>query len=69
MAAMKVDLVADPEDSGWTTDCPKIWRTDDGRFWLQGVRPSAELLAALPVPDPDSVVELDPRLIGWIPPA
>jgi hypothetical protein len=32
---MKVDLVADPEDSGWTTDCPKIWRTDDGRFWLQ----------------------------------
>jgi hypothetical protein len=66
---MKVDLVADPENSGWTKDCPKIWRTDDGRFWLQGVRPPAELLAALPVPDPDSVVELDPRLIGWTPPA
>jgi hypothetical protein len=65
--AMKVDLVADPEQSGWTKDCPKIWRTADGRYWLQGTRPPADLLATLPISDGDFLVEFDPRLMGWTP--
>ncbi|MEA2616984.1 MAG: hypothetical protein QOE72_2767, partial [Chloroflexota bacterium] len=36
---MKVTLVADPYTSGFSEGCPKIWRTEDGRYWLQGTRP------------------------------
>ena len=63
----KPRLMADPDGSGWSRECPKIWRTEDGRYWLQGRRASAELLAALALPDDDFVVELDTRLIGWTP--
>jgi hypothetical protein len=64
----KPTLMADPESSGWTKDCPKVWRTADGRYWLQGRKPPKELLAALPVSDGDNLAEWDPRLMGWTPP-
>jgi hypothetical protein len=67
-AFMKVTLVADPYTSGFSEGCPKIWRTEDGRYWLQGTRPSADLVAEIPLPDHEFLVEIDSRLIGWTPP-
>ncbi len=64
-----VTLVADPDDCGLEEPCPKIWRTDDGRYWLQGTRASAALLAEIALPDHEGIIELDPRLIGWTPDA
>jgi hypothetical protein len=60
-------LVADPDGCGQGEPCPKIWRTEDGRHWLQGTRTPAALLAEIALPDHDGIVELDPRLIGWTP--
>jgi hypothetical protein len=65
---MKVTLVADPDECGDDLPCPKIWRTEDGRYWVQGARPPAELLAQLALPDHEFIVAYDDRLIGWTPP-
>lgn len=59
--------MADPEGCGERQPCPKIWRTEDGRYWIQGERPPAELLAQVGPPDHEFIVRYDERLIGWRP--
>jgi hypothetical protein len=65
---MRTRLVADPSGCGDGVPCPKIWQSEDGRYWLQGARPPAKLLADRPLPADEFLVELDPSLIGWTPP-
>jgi hypothetical protein len=64
---VEVTLVADPYDCNLSNPCPKIWRSEDGRYWIQGERPSAELLARVAPPDHEGLVEYHPTLIGWRP--
>lgn len=64
---MKMILVADPFDCINTDPCPKIWRSEDGRYWIQGERPPADLLTELELPGHESLVEYHPSLIGWKP--
>lgn len=64
---MTMTLVADPYDCMNTDPCPKIWRSEDGRYWIQGERPPAKLLTDLELPDHEAIVEYHPSLIGWKP--
>jgi hypothetical protein len=64
---MDVELVADAWGCGDGKPCPKIWRTEDGRYWLQGERPPTELLARVDPPDHEFLVEYHRDLIGWKP--
>ncbi len=64
---MRIQLVADPTNCGERQPCTKIWRTEDGRYWIQGERPPAELLAHVALPDHEFIVEYDKRLISWMP--
>ncbi len=64
---MRMTLVADPYECGDVNPCPKIWRSEDGRYWLQGERPPAEVLAQLALPDHEFLVEYHASLVGWRP--
>ncbi|MDB5064885.1 MAG: hypothetical protein JWM18_1319 [Chloroflexi bacterium] len=64
---MKMTLVADPYNCSDADPCPKIWRSEDGRYWIQGEWPPAELLGQVMPPDHEGLVEYHPSLIGWKP--
>ncbi len=64
---MKVTLVEDPYNCNLSNPCPKIWRSDDGRYWIQGELPPAGVLAQVAPPGHEGLVEYHRSLIGWKP--
>jgi hypothetical protein len=51
---MKFTLVADPDECGDDLPCPKIWRTEDGRYWVQGARRQLSCWPSWPCPTTSS---------------
>lgn len=64
MSNMKLSLYADNNCS--TGPCPKVYKTEDGRYFVQGYIVDNQITDGIDLPSGEQLVEVDQALIDNI---